>query len=120
MLSETEISSACRVLEAAEATGAVRFKGEMVDRPVIERARDIGANLWLGSAGIGPVFASPGPALVDRRALESRGAPAMSLVDDPAGAPVRRLWASAPMDLREACQSTVTPVLEESGRYAST
>ena len=39
--SETEISWARRVLEAAEATGAVRFEGEMVDRPVIERARGI-------------------------------------------------------------------------------
>jgi hypothetical protein len=39
--SETEISLARRVLEAAEATGAVRFEREMVDRPVIERARGI-------------------------------------------------------------------------------
>lgn len=39
--SQTEISWARRVLEAAEATGAVRFEGEIVDRPVIERARGI-------------------------------------------------------------------------------
>lgn len=46
--------------------------------------------------------------------------PAYVRVNDPAGAPVRRLSASVPMNLREAFQSTVTPVLEESGRYAST
>lgn len=41
--SETEVSWARRVLEAAEAagTGAVRFEGEMIDRPVVERARRI-------------------------------------------------------------------------------
>ncbi len=41
--SETEVSWARRVLEASEGAGAgaFRFKGEMVDRPVIERARGI-------------------------------------------------------------------------------
>lgn len=39
VLSESEISWARRVLEAAKATGPVWFEGEMVDRPVIERER---------------------------------------------------------------------------------
>lgn len=41
--SEAEALSARRVLEAAGAAGmeAVRFEGEMIDRPVIERARRI-------------------------------------------------------------------------------
>lgn len=40
---EAEIAWAKRVLEAAEAsgTGAVRLGGEMIDRPVIERAKAI-------------------------------------------------------------------------------
>ena len=43
MPAEAEISWAKRVLEAAEAsgTGAVRLEGEMIDRPVIERAKAI-------------------------------------------------------------------------------
>ena len=41
--SEGEVSWARRVVEAAEAagTGAFRVDGEMVDRPVVERARDV-------------------------------------------------------------------------------
>lgn len=39
--SETEVTWARRVLEASEGAGAFRFRGEMVDRPVIERARGI-------------------------------------------------------------------------------
>ncbi|HZC83280.1 MAG TPA: hypothetical protein VE194_02550 [Rubrobacter sp.] len=43
MPSEAEALWARRVLEAAGAAGmeAVRFEGEMIDRPVIERARRI-------------------------------------------------------------------------------
>lgn len=43
MPSEAEALWARRVLEAAETAGmeAVRFEGEMIDRPVIERARGI-------------------------------------------------------------------------------
>jgi citrate lyase subunit beta/citryl-CoA lyase len=41
--SEAEVSWAKRVVEAAEmaGTGAFRVDGEMVDRPVVERARDV-------------------------------------------------------------------------------
>jgi citrate lyase subunit beta / citryl-CoA lyase len=57
VLSETEISRARRVLEAAEATGADRFEGEMVDRPVIERERGYWreplASFWCERASAG-------------------------------------------------------------------
>lgn len=50
MPSEDEISWARRVLEAADSagTGAVRLGGEMIDRPVIERAKGILAHASAG------------------------------------------------------------------------
>ena len=45
--SETEVSRARRIVEAAETagTGAFRVDGEMVDRPVLERARSVLDNI---------------------------------------------------------------------------